>query len=75
MYFNSYLWWKGSKAEPGIPFWQPDMTLVVLKWSRYSNLAIGKSTTEEGFDEQLEAIGEVVGVSMDLVMFMLGERN
>lgn len=51
------------------------MTLVVLKWSDYSNLAIEKSTTEEGFDEQLEAIGEAVRVSMDLVMFMLEERN
>lgn len=51
------------------------MTLVVLKWSGYSNLAIGKNTTEESFDEQLEAIGEAVGVSMDLVVFMLHETN
>lgn len=51
------------------------MTLVALKLSGYSNLAIGKNTTKEGFDEQLEEIGEAVRMLMDLIMFMLEERN
>lgn len=50
------------------------MTLVALKLSGYSNLTIGKNTTVESFDEQLEEIREAVGILMDLIMFMLEER-
>lgn len=51
------------------------MTLVALKLSGYSNLAIGNNITEESFDEQLEESRETVGMLIDLTMFFLEERN
>lgn len=51
------------------------MTLVTVRLSGSSNLAIGNNATEEGFDEKLEAIEEAMGMLMDLIMFILEERN